>query len=156
VRQVATSAKQGAVEVSPGPAPPPYEGTQDYVFISYKREEMSHVAPFLREIVNLGYNIWYDKGIPGGSDWLDLIYLKVKNCKSLVVFLSTAAVSSRYVRDEVQLAHKWRKPILPIRLDDVEIGGGLDFILSSIQTISTHSTDFSVELKNALDHINNT
>jgi hypothetical protein len=62
----------------------------DFIFVSYKREDLPRITPFLTRICEWGYEIWYDRGIPGGAEWDALIEEKVSQCKVLLVFLSQA------------------------------------------------------------------
>jgi hypothetical protein len=135
---------------------PPFEGTGEYIFVSYKREDMPRVARLLHSIIGLGHKIWYDSGIPGGENWKKLIAIKLRSCKSLVVFVSKASAESDWVRNEVSYAHDKRKPILGIKLEEAELEDELDLILSRTQIISARSRDFSDQLKRALDNINRT
>ncbi|MEX2214464.1 MAG: TIR domain-containing protein [Phycisphaeraceae bacterium] len=141
---------------APTAPPEPPEPTSDktgFIFISYKREDLSRITPYLHRIVSWGYPIWYDRGIPGGAEWDVLIEEKVTQCKALLVFLSEAAVNSKWVRREIKFADSEQRPILGIRLDkDVELKHGLKLVLSQFQLINATSADFSAELRRAVEY----
>ena len=46
-----------------------YEGTENYIFISYAHKDSDRVMPILEELRDEGYRIWYDDGIAPGSEW---------------------------------------------------------------------------------------
>lgn len=134
--------------------PPPPSNDKDFIFISYKRDDMPRILPFLHRIVSWGYPIWYDRGIPGGAEWDSLIEEKVLNCKALVVFLSEAAVESKWVRREIKFADSENRPILGIRLDkNVELKHGLKVVMSGYQMIDASNADFSDELRKAIEYV---
>jgi len=139
--------------IQEGNIPKPYEGTGDYIFVSYKREDFSRVAPVIRNIIGWGYNIWYDQGIPGGSEWDAIIEEKVSRCIILIAFLSASAVDSKWVRREIKYADSLNKPILAIRLEEVQLKQGLSVTLSQYQMIDTTNADFSNELRRAISYV---
>jgi TIR domain-containing protein len=52
-----------------------------------------------------------------GEEWSDAIEEGLRDCRAVVVLLSGAPVGSDMVRREVELAHKGKKRILPVRVD---------------------------------------
>jgi hypothetical protein len=134
-------------------APPPHEGPGAYVFVSYKREDMPLVAPYLHRLIEWGYKPWYDRGIPGGAEWDALIEEKVRGCRALVVFLTQAAADSKWVRREIKFADRESKPILAIRLGSLALHSGLDILLNQYQTIDGTARDFESELRRAMQYV---
>jgi TIR domain len=134
-------------------APKPYDGAADYIFISYKHQDMSRIVPILRKIADLGYRLWYDKGIPGGAEWDALIEERVQNCKLLMLFVSQAAVESRYVRREVKFADSLAKPLLSIKLEEPKLGRGMQMLLNQYQTVSADAPDFIDEMEHAINYV---
>jgi len=53
----------------------------------------------------------------------------------------------------VLYADKQKKPILTVKLGDVELGAGLDLVLSPYQMISEEAHEFSEELKRAIEYV---
>jgi hypothetical protein len=135
---------------------PPEPSTSDagYLFISYKREDLPRIVSFMHRIVGWGYPIWYDRGIPGGAEWDAVIEEKVSHCKVLLVFLSEAAVDSKWVRREIKFADSENRPILGVRLDKkVELKHGLKVVMNQYQMIDASGVDFSDELLKAIEHV---
>lgn len=87
----------GSTNSNPTDAPPPADGDADFLFVSYKREDMPRIAPHLAQIAAWGYPVWYDRGIIGGSEWDALIEEKVQRSSLLLLFLTPAAVQSKFV-----------------------------------------------------------
>ena len=136
-------------------APPvPSDSETGYVFISYKREDLQRIVPFMHQIVSWEYSIWYDRGIPGGAEWDALIEEKICHCKVLLVFLSEAAVESKWVRREIKFADSENRPILGVRLDkNVELKHGLKVVMNQYQMIDASGADFSDELRRAIEYV---
>jgi tetratricopeptide (TPR) repeat protein len=134
--------------------PDPSTLDADYIFISYKREDLPRIVSLMHRIVGWGYPIWYDRGIPGAAEWDKLIEEKVSHCKGLLVCLSKAAVESKWVRREIKFADRKNRPILGIRLDqDIEFKDGLDIIMSQYQMIDATDENFSDELQKAIEYV---
>jgi len=112
-----------------------YKGKEPYIFISYSHKDTSLVFDIITEFHNLGYNIWYDEGIDPGNEWPEEVSVALKGCSLFIVFISENSVSSRNVRNEINLALNKNLPFLAIHLEDAELIGGLDLQMGSIQAI---------------------
>jgi len=144
---------EGATAAALEGAPQPHTGLDDYIFVSYKRQDMPRILPILNRIVRSGYHIWYDKGIPGGSEWDAVIEDRVRRCKLLLLFVSRAAINSRYVRREVRFADALAKPLLCVKLEDTELTRGMDMLLSQYQMVNAKASDFHDELVRAIQYV---
>lgn len=134
--------------------PEPTRSNSDYVFISYKREDLPRISTLMHKIVNWGFQIWYDRGIPGSAEWDALIEERVLHCKMLVVFLSQAAMDSKWVRREIKFADRKDLPILGIRMDNnLEFKDGLDITMQQYQMIDVSDADFSDVLRKAIEYV---
>jgi len=120
-----------------GVLPAPYAGNEQYLFMSYKHANATAIAPLLDAILELGYRVWYDAGIPGASEWDAVIEDRLKSADAVVVFLSREAVLSKYVRREVKYADMINKPILTIKLEEAKLSHGLEMLLTNYQIIGT-------------------
>lgn len=131
--------------------PTPYCGTEPYAFISYKRQDLERIKPLVAQLTARGYRIWYDKGIPGGAEWDALIEERVQHCEVLLLFLSQAAVGSKYVRREVKFADTLGKPVVGIRLErDIDLLHGMAMLLNQYQVIDSSATSLADELDQAV------
>jgi hypothetical protein len=70
----------------------------------------------------------------------------------MVVFLSPASVNSQWVRREVFLAATLEKPIVAVKLEEVELLYGLGLVLVSTQHLQIWSNLFPQSLKDAIQH----
>ena len=78
-----------------------YEGNQPYAFISYSHMDKEFVIPFISQLAQSGYRLWYDGGIEQTTAFSKVIADHIAACSVFVVFLSRNAMSSEYLFDEV-------------------------------------------------------
>jgi hypothetical protein len=70
------------------------------------------------------------------------------------VFLSEAAVESKWVRREIKFADSENRPILGIRLDkNVELKHGLKVVMNQYQMIDASDAAFSEQLEKAIKYV---
>lgn len=98
----------------------PYEGSRPFLFISYAHKQSDAVVDTIRILHEKGYRLWYDEGIPAGSDWPANIAQHMQGCEKVVFFLSERAMESPNCFSEIRTAFRAGKPILVVRLENVE------------------------------------
>ena len=72
----------------------PYEGTRPYLFISYAHKQSEEVVSTIRILHEKGWRLWYDEGIPAGSDWPANIAGHMQGCAGVLFFESERALES--------------------------------------------------------------
>jgi TIR domain-containing protein len=130
-------------------------------FVSYSRRssEDSALADLLRAgLEDSGHEVFIDKGIRLGTDWVQEIAARIAWCDYLVVLLSRESVHSEMVLGEVRMAHRRRRRdgrphILPIRVRyDGDLDYELDSYLARVQYVRwTAAADSAAILKEILD-----
>ncbi|MGH8907843.1 MAG: toll/interleukin-1 receptor domain-containing protein [Egibacteraceae bacterium] len=138
----------------PADLPVAYDGGGPYLFVSYKRADLDRVVPVMRHAQDQGWGLWYDRGIPGGADWHAMLEERLMSCSGLLLFLSQAAVESKYVRREVRFADSLDKPIVTVQLEAARLGHGMGLLLTHYQMLSSGARDFCEQLTRALTRIN--
>lgn len=133
--------------------PEPYEGSDPYIFVSYRRSDVERVLPVLATIAGSAHHVWYDKGIPGGAEWDALIERKLQGCALLLFFVSGRAVESKHCRREVKYADQLNKPILSVRLEPAELAHGLEMLLTQYQMVDADHPDLAGEIERALKYL---
>lgn len=99
----------------------PYEGARPFFFVSYAHKQSDAVVDTIRILHDKGWRLWYDEGIPAGSDWPSNIAQHMQNCERVLFFLSDRAMESPNCFSEIRTAARRNKPILVIRLEDVPL-----------------------------------
>jgi TIR domain len=105
-----------------------------YVFLSYAsadRERALHLADLLEA---RGVSVWIDrKSIAGGTSWSAEIVDGIKGCAVLLVLVTPAAVQSRNVHQEVQLAWEHERKLLPVLLERSQLPSAVEYALAGRQ-----------------------
>ena len=101
----------------------PYEGSRPFLFISYAHRQSDEVVETIRILHEKGWRLWYDEGIPAGSDWPANIAQHMQSCERVIFFLSARAMESANCFSEMSNAARQKKPILIVRLEDAAIEG---------------------------------
>lgn len=136
--------EQGGTRSRP---PPPPSGEVAFDFVSYARVDYSRVEPLVRRILAGGARLWWDHEIPGGSEWDEVIERHIDTCRILVLFLSNAAVASKYVRREVKYADAIGKRILAVELEGVRLEHGLAMLLQQYQRVPAWRPDLLDQIR---------
>ena len=97
----------------------PYEGTRPFLFVSYAHRQSDAVIDTIRILHEKGYRLWYDEGIPAGSDWPANIAQHMQNCERVLFFLSQRAMESQNCYSEMRTAVRMGKDILVVCLEDI-------------------------------------
>jgi TIR domain-containing protein/PASTA domain-containing protein len=90
------------------------------VFLSYAREDAAKAALIAHALTEQGWTVWWDRTIPPGRTFDDVIEDALDDAGCVVVLWSKAAIASHWVRAEA--AEGMRRGILvPAYLEDVKI-----------------------------------
>jgi len=98
----------------------PYEGEEDYIFVSYSHDNSEKVYEIITAFHNKGYRLWHDNGIPCGALFMELLASKVEECKAMFCFLSPEYVRSKYCMRELHYAMDNDRLVIPIFLQEFE------------------------------------
>lgn len=113
----------------------PYEGKRPYLFISYPHKQSDEVIDTIRILHDQGYRLWYDEGIPAGSDWPANIAQHMRDCEAVICFISKHFLDSQNCFSEIQAAMHLKKPILILYLEDTQPDDRWKPLLEGRQTI---------------------
>lgn len=90
------------------------------IFISYASDDKSRVEPLAAALEAKGWSVWWDRIIPAGQTFDDVIEQAVNDANCVVVVWSDKSVSSRWVRTEADEGAN-REILVPVLLDNVKI-----------------------------------
>jgi len=130
------------------PEPPPTErtgtdtrvslspGGRPHVFLSYASTDADRVLAVAAELERAGVTVWLDRsGIPGGTNYGPEIVAAIRGSDAVMLCCSAAAFASPNVRQEVALAWKHERSILPLLLEPAEIPDDLAYWLEAAQWV---------------------
>jgi formylglycine-generating enzyme required for sulfatase activity len=88
------------------------------IFLSYKSEDSEKAQKIAKAIEKKGYTVWWDRIIPPGRNFDDVIEEELESASCVVVLWSRESVTSEWVRLEAHNGKK-RKILVPILIEDV-------------------------------------
>lgn len=95
----------------------PYEGKRPYLFISYSHRDSEKVLDAITRLDHRRLRLWYDEGIPAGSDWPANIERHMRDCAAVLFFRSVTALASPNCFSEIKTAVSLGKPLWIVQLD---------------------------------------
>jgi hypothetical protein len=103
-----------------------------YIFLSYSRRDQEFVTQLYQYLTEKGLSVWFDqaKGLGFQEGWRAELAKGIQECTVHLLVLSPAAVASSSVPQEVNLADRHDKQIVPAALEEqlasfrqIDIGG---------------------------------
>ncbi|MBA3068351.1 MAG: TIR domain-containing protein [Hyphomonas sp.] len=119
----------------------PERRAEGSAFISYARAGRHEVARLCRLTQSWGYDAWYDADISGGERFSQTLMQRIEAAYLVLVFETAAAVTSEWVRRELECAEAAGKRILPIEIEPVGTDHALAGILMSHHRIGPAPAD---------------
>jgi hypothetical protein len=83
----------------------------------------------------MGYRIWYDEGIPSGSEWPETVANHLATSAFVLLFVSPNSIDSENVRQEVNFAKNRKIPMLSVYLRETLLSFGMEMRLSLNQSV---------------------
>ena len=102
-----------------------------YVFISYSSKNKDVADAFRHLLRKNGIDNWmapYD--IPAGSEYAEVLYDSIAGCSCLLLLLTDVSQNSKWVKKEVNVAISNGKPVIPVKLEDVELNSAMKLYLN--------------------------
>ena len=90
------------------------------IFISYANEDRDRVKPFAKALEEQGWSVWWDRKIPPGKTFSQVIEEAINAAKCVIVLWSKKSVKSDWVQNEAAEGAE-RKILVPALIDDVQI-----------------------------------
>jgi predicted ATPase len=115
---------------------PAFDSTRPYVFVSYASINRERVVAIVDALTDCHIATWFDReDIPGGTSYGPEIVAGIKNATALLLMCSEASLASRNVRQEIQLAWRHERPILPLLLEPMLFPDDVSYWLEGAQWI---------------------
>ncbi len=121
------------------------------IFLSYSSQDRERVRPLVQSLEQQGWSVWWDRRIPPGKTWRQVIQQALDDARCVVVVWSKNSIESDWVITEAEEGQS-RGVLIPALIDDVRPPLGLRMIqaarLTDWQGESSHH-----ELESLLDAI---
>jgi hypothetical protein len=104
------------------------------LFISYAHADNAQVEPVVKIVEANGREVWIDKGgIPAGEGWAGEIVRAIKGARGVIVMCSQRAFESDHIKREVYLADRYKKPMLPVFIEEAAPPEDFEYFFASVQ-----------------------
>ncbi len=90
------------------------------IFISYSSEDKTSVKVIAEILEQKGWTVWWDRQIPVGKRYDNVIEEELNNAKCVIVIWTQRSVTSEWVKNEASEAAQ-REILAPLLLEDVKI-----------------------------------
>lgn len=118
-------------------------------FVSHASADRSTANRIVAYLEAHGVSCWVaPRDLPGGASFATEIVQALKHCSKCIVVASATANASADVENELSVAADFKKPFIPIRIDDSPLEGHFAYYLKKAQWV-----DFRRDGDAALDSI---
>jgi hypothetical protein len=84
------------------------------IFITYSRFDQQQATQLVRDLEELGHDIWFDQELTGGQSWWDNILSKIRDCEVYIFAVSQESLDSTACKRELKYAEALHKNSLPV------------------------------------------
>jgi TIR domain len=88
------------------------------IFVSYASEDRERAGVVAQALQDLGWSVWWDRSIPTGKTFVDVIKAELESAKCAVVLWSQQSAASQWVQREARLAADQHK-LFPVLIEDM-------------------------------------
>lgn len=124
------------------------------VFISYSSVHKDVAYDICNYLEKNGIKCWIaPRNIPVGYDYGDLIEQAIAEAKVFLLIFSLPASLSLWVKGEINTAFSTQKIIMPYRIDDTPLKGGLKVMLNQFHWLDAIGSDSLAKAQLLVDNI---
>lgn len=106
------------------------------IFISYSRYDSDVVNELVALLEQEGYSVWIDRvGIDNGDDFKRVILKAIKESSIVLFFSSAHSNVSDWITKEIGIAVKYKKHIIPLKIDDSNFNEAVEFDLINLDYV---------------------
>ena len=125
------------------------------IFISYAREDRKKIEALAKEFENNGWSVWWDRKIPPGKTFSQVIVEELADARCVVVAWSKQSVKSNWVQEEADEGLK-KGILIPVIIEDVMLPMGFRRI-QAVDLIkwdpAEASQNFQFLIENKMPHL---
>ncbi|MGA9824333.1 MAG: toll/interleukin-1 receptor domain-containing protein [Methylocystis sp.] len=121
------------------------------VFISYSQKDKATADAVCRALEQNSVRVWIaPRDIPPGAKWAESIPAAIERASAFVLIFSSSANTSEYISRELDHAVTKRKPIIPVRLENIQPSGSVGFYVATSQWLDAFPPPIEPHLANLI------
>jgi hypothetical protein len=93
------------------------------IFMSYSSADRPRAKALAEELENIGFHVWWDREIPLGRAYSEVIPEELQKARCVLVLWSKQSIQSRWVYEEAVKGRE-RNVLIPARIEDTELPMG--------------------------------
>ena len=129
------------------------------VYICYSSKDEDFAVKLYNELERNSVKCWYaPESIDMGKKWGGEIMRALENCKTLLFILSKSSNESDQVLTELETAKELKIPIIPVKMEDVDLSYDIKYFIRSHQCFEAQNVDFKTAaskiIKSLKGHLN--
>ena len=118
------------------------ENKNSFVFLSYSTSNRNFVEAAREHLLKLGIGCWMaDYNVYPENNYAQEINDALEQCACVLLFLSKASQESPFVQREVERAVAYRKTIISMQLEDMQINSAFKYLLCECPIIPVRKID---------------
>src|SRR5574341_817303 len=90
------------------------------IFLSYSSQDRERITPLIQSLEQRGWSVWWDRRIPPGKTYDQVIEQALDEARCVVVVWSQTSVQSEWVKVEADEGMN-RKILVPVLIDEAKI-----------------------------------
>src|SRR5580658_7635253 len=119
------------------------------VFISYSAKDKATADAVCAMLESEGVRCWIaPRDVLPSMEWSEAIIDAIEECRIMVLVFTANANASSQIRREVERAVNRGVAILPLRIEDVLPGKGLEYFIGNVHWLDALTPPFESHLKN--------
>ena len=104
------------------------------VFLSYSQKDKRAADAVCKALEANDVRVWMaPRDIPPGATWPESIPVAIDAARVMVLIFSESANSSKHIAREIDIACDRKLTIIPVRIENVALGGSLRYFLGTSQ-----------------------
>lgn len=113
-----------------------------YVFISYSTQNQSMADAMNQLLIKNDIETWMaPDNILGGKKYSGIIVKAIQECSCVLLMFSEAAQNSEWVVREIELAINYKKPVIPVQLENFIMNDEFEWYLTTTHMIFAEGID---------------
>ena len=123
----------------------PYEGSEDYIFVSFCRPDAAQAFSMIERLCADGYRVWFDPDADPAAADVELVAEKLNGASAVLALLSDDALNNFGIKRELNFALAKSKRLTAVYLSPSHPSLGMEMQLASASVIAKYEQESEEE-----------